>query len=202
MFHKFMLKHLANFEFQTIFSYHNKKGDGPPEEVNEYKFRRLFAVIPISKDEEAIKSEFSRFGTVTQVRLVPDKKNQTQCAAYITFTSFLETAMAIEGCDPNYRAKFCLPREMLNKDKEHSSSGKYESSNGSSRKRTHSPESGRGGGDVKLVVICSNNLNQDRLWRIFDIAPGMKYCNIVTQSKLFILLENDPNRFITSFHPR
>ncbi|EAT48584.1 AAEL000385-PA [Aedes aegypti] len=167
-------------------SYQKKKEDGTPEEVNEYKFRRLFAVIPISKDEEAIKSEFSRFGTVIQVRLVPDKKNQSQCAAYITFTSFLETALAIEGCDPNYRAKFCLPREALNKEKEASSSGKHESSNGSSRKRTHSPESGRPGGDVKLVVICSNSLNQDRLWRIFDIAPGMKYCNIVTQNDINI----------------
>lgn len=166
-------------------SYQKKREDGAPEEVNEYKFRRLFAVIPSTKDEEAIKKEFGRFGTVTQVRLVPDKKNQSQCAAYITFTSFLETALAIEGCDANYRAKFCLPRETLNKEKE-VTGGKYEASNGSSRKRTHSPESGRSGVDAKLVVICSNSLNQDRLWRIFDIAPGMKYCNIVTQNDINI----------------
>lgn len=165
-------------------SYQKKKEDGAPEEVNEYRFRRLFAVVPSSKDEESIKKEFNRFGAVTQVRLVPDKKNQSQCAAYITFTSFMETALAIEGCDPNYRAKFCLPRETLNKEKE-TTGGKFEPSNGSSRKRTHSPETSRSV-DVKLVVICSNTLNQDRLWRIFDIAPGMKYCNIVTQNDINI----------------
>lgn len=159
---------------------YQKKGDGPPEEVNEFKFRRLFAVIPSSKQEEEIKKEFGRFGTVTQVRLVPDKKNQNQCAAYITFTTFLETALAIEGCDPSYRAKFCLPRDK----KDEKDGGKFASNDASNRKRTHSPDYGKQGGDVKLVVICSNNLNQDRLWRIFDIAPGMKYCNIVTQNDI------------------
>ncbi|XP_055594142.1 RNA-binding protein 45-like [Uranotaenia lowii] len=165
-------------------SYQKKREEGHPEEVHEYKFRRLFAVVPNSKSEEAIREEFKKFGEVTQVRLVPDKKNQSQCAAYITFTSFLETSLAIEGSPASYRAKFCLPREALkgnDNDNSGSSSGGF-----ANRKRTHSPQSKRqgSGGDVKLVVICSSDLNQDRLWRIFDIAPGMKYCNIVTQNDI------------------
>ncbi|XP_055624848.1 RNA-binding protein 45-like [Toxorhynchites rutilus septentrionalis] len=163
-------------------SYQKTKEDGSPEEVNEFKFRRLFAVVPSSKDEATIKDEFAKFGTVTQVRLVPDKKNEKQCAAYITFTSFLETALAIEGCDSSYRAKFCLPRENLKKDEK--DTGKFGASEETKRKRTHSPDSSRQAADVKLVVICSSGLNQDRLWRIFDIAPGMKYCNIVTQNDI------------------
>lgn len=166
------------------FSYQKKNQDGSPEEVNEFKFRRLFAVVPSSKDEATLREEFGKFGTVTQARLVPDKKNEKQCATYITFTSFLETALAIEGCDKSYRAKFCLPR------KEERETGKFAADDATTRKRTHSPDSGRRAADVKLVVICSSGLNQDRLWRIFDIAPGMKYCNIVTQSmcsKLFFL---------------
>lgn len=166
-------------------SYQKKKEDGSPEEVNEYKFRRLFAVLPSSKNEDAIREEFGKFGNVTQIRLVPDKKNQSQCAAYITFSSFLEAALAIEGCNSGYRAKFCLPRDNLKKQAdEKESGGRFGFSNGSTRKRTHSPDSGRPGGDVKLVVICSSGLNQDRLWRVFDIAPGMKYCNIVTQNDI------------------
>lgn len=174
--------------------------------MNEFKFRRLFAVLPISKTEDDIRDEFSQFGNVTQIRLVPDKKNQSQCAAYITFSSFLEAALAIEGCDFSYRAKFCLPRENLKQNQQQqqqqhyqgnqyqnqgNDGGRYGNGGGNngnneySRKRTHSPENNRSGGDVKLVVICSSGLNQDRLWRLFDIAPGMKYCNIVTQSKIF-----------------
>lgn len=187
-------------------SYQKKQEGGSPEEVNEFKFRRLFAVLPSSKNEDEIRDEFGQFGNVTQVRLVPDKKNQTQCAAYITFSSFLEAALAIEGCDMSYRAKFCLPRENLkqqqqqqqnqggqghyqqNQYQQQNDGNRFGNGNGNneySRKRTHSPDNGRyGGGDVKLVVICSSGLNQDRLWRVFDIAPGMKYCNIVTQNDI------------------
>lgn len=186
-------------------SYQKKKEDGSPEEVNEFKFRRLFAVLPISKTEDDIRDEFSQFGNVTQIRLVPDKKNQSQCAAYITFSTFLEAALAIEGCDFSYRAKFCLPRENLKQNQQQqqqqhyqgnqyqnqgNDGGRYGNGGGNngnneySRKRTHSPENNRSGGDVKLVVICSSGLNQDRLWRLFDIAPGMKYCNIVTQNDI------------------
>lgn len=169
-------------------SYQKRKEEGgQPEEVQEFKFRRLFAVIPSTKDEETIRKEFGRFGTITQARLVQDKKNQNQCAAYITFTTFLETALAIEGCDASYRAKFCLPRDQL-KNNSGGGDGDNYSNGGPPRKRTHSPSSKRGaqggGIDVKLVVICSSDLNQDRLWRIFDIAPGMKYCNIVTQNDI------------------
>lgn len=185
-------------------SYQKKKEDGGPEEVNEFKFRRLFAVLPSSKTEDEIRDEFGQFGNVTQIRLVPDKKNQHQCAAYITFSSFLEAALAIEGCDFSYKAKFCLPRENLKQNQQggpqgnnfggnnysgnnfqgNSNGGRYGNGNEYSRKRTHSPDNNRYGGDVKLVVICSSGLNQDRLWRLFDIAPGMKYCNIVTQNDI------------------
>lgn len=184
-------------------SYQKKKEDGGPEEVNEFKFRRLFAVLPSSKTEDEIREEFSQFGTVIQVRLVPDKKNEMQCAAYITFGSFLEAALAIEGCEFSYKAKFCLPRENLKQNQQQQQQQHYQmnqyqnqgndggrygngNSNGNdySRKRTHSPDNNRFGGDVKLVVICSSGLNQDRLWRLFDIAPGMKYCNIVTQNDI------------------
>lgn len=187
-------------------SYQKKKEDGAPEEVNEFKFRRLFAVLPSSKTEDEIRDEFGQFGNVTQIRLVPDKKNQSQCAAYITFSSFLEAALAIEGCDFSYKAKFCLPRENMkqgqggpqgnnysgNNYQGNSSyqgntsggGGRYGNGNEFSRKRTHSPDNRGYGGDVKLVVICSSGLNQDRLWRLFDIAPGMKYCNIVTQNDI------------------
>lgn len=218
-------------------SYQKKKEDGSPEEVNEFKFRRLFAVLPSSKNEDEIRDEFSQFGNVTQIRLVPDKKNQSQCAAYITFGSFLEAALAIEGCDFSYRAKFCLPRENLQQNRQQQGQGQgqgqqnhYQNqnqyhgqggdggrfgnngSNGSnggneySRKRTHSPDNSRFGGDVKLVVICSSGLNQDRLWRLFDISPGMKYCNIVTQNDINTTAsvvyssQNDAQRALDKIH--
>ncbi|XP_062543273.1 RNA-binding protein 45 [Armigeres subalbatus] len=32
--------------------------------------------------------------------------------------------------------------------------------------------------DTTLTVLCSPSLNQDQLWRLFDIIPGLDYCQI------------------------
>ncbi|XP_058066529.1 RNA-binding protein 45-like [Anopheles bellator] len=169
-------------------SYNRDKNSSTVLDVNENHFLRLFAIVPSSRTEDQLREEFAPFGTVIQVRLVPDKKNDKQCAAYIKFSSFLEAATAIENCDPQYKAKFCIPRSNFQQEKDHRSSheaaGSHEPMN---RKRTHSAErASTSKGDSKLAVICSNQLNQDRIWRVFDIAPGMKYCTIDTANDINI----------------
>uniref|UniRef100_A0A182WQX2 RRM domain-containing protein n=1 Tax=Anopheles minimus TaxID=112268 RepID=A0A182WQX2_9DIPT len=161
-------------------SYNRGKHSDTSADVNENHFLRLFAIVPSSRTEEQLKEEFGCHGTVTQIRLVADKKNDKQCAAYIKFTTFLETALAIENCNPQYKAKFCVPRKH-----EREQQGQPTKPDPINRKRTHSPDrlaSVRS--DTKLVVICSSLLNQDRLWRLFDICPGMKYCNIITANEI------------------
>lgn len=32
--------------------------------------------------------------------------------------------------------------------------------------------------EVQLNVIVSSSVNQDQLWRLFDIVPGLEYCHI------------------------
>lgn len=32
--------------------------------------------------------------------------------------------------------------------------------------------------EVQLNIICSSSVNQDQLWRLFDIVPGLEYCKI------------------------
>lgn len=32
--------------------------------------------------------------------------------------------------------------------------------------------------EVQLNVIVSSTVNQDQLWRLFDIVPGLEYCHI------------------------
>ena len=34
------------------------------------------------------------------------------------------------------------------------------------------------GNETMLTVLCSPVLNQDQLWRLFDIIPGLDYCQI------------------------
>lgn len=36
--------------------------------------------------------------------------------------------------------------------------------------------------EFTLTVICSAMVNQDQLWRLFDIIPGLDYCQIIGES--------------------
>lgn len=40
-----------------------------------------------------------------------------------------------------------------------------------------------------LEVIASNGVNQDQLWRLFDIIPGLEYCQITRECKLISIIE-------------
>ena len=39
-----------------------------------------------------------------------------------------------------------------------------------------------------LEIIASNQVNQDQLWRLFDIIPGLDYCQITRECKFKFLL--------------
>lgn len=39
-----------------------------------------------------------------------------------------------------------------------------------------------------LEVIASNSVNQDQLWRLFDIIPGLDYCQITRECKWRIII--------------
>lgn len=47
-------------------------------------------------------------------------------------------------------------------------------------KNSFNASSGNNGNnsEVQLNVIVSSSVNQDQLWRLFDIVPGLEYCHI------------------------
>lgn len=49
-----------------------------------------------------------------------------------------------------------------------------------SSKTNFNANSGNNGNntEVQLNVIVSSTVNQDQLWRLFDIVPGLEYCHI------------------------
>lgn len=51
---------------------------------------------------------------------------------------------------------------------------------GNSNKAGFNANSGNNGNnsEVQLNVIVSSTVNQDQLWRLFDIVPGLEYCHI------------------------
>lgn len=102
---------------------------------------------------------------------------------------FYHAALAFENCSPKYRAVFADPKTSKSSSGfDNKSLARSDDSLNNSHKSQHGDISGFQkmqstiGQPTSLEVICSNTINQDQLWRLFDIIPGLDYCQLTGES--------------------
>lgn len=161
---------------------------------------RLFIVIPKSYDEEALKNKFSEFGPIEYVSVVKDKQsNENRGFGYVKFFRFSHAAKAYEGCDPSFKPKFADPRPPRDERGSErsfggSTGGAYgggmsqgggggygsESSFGGGRSSmpTFEPAMANPSGTCKLAIMANPILSQEKLWKLFDVIPGLEFCEL------------------------
>ncbi|VDP10120.1 unnamed protein product [Soboliphyme baturini] len=82
------------------------RSEGSRRDPNEHeRLMRLFIVVPPGKTKEEIVEHFQSFGDVVDVHVVKSGR-----IAYIRFAKASESALALEECDREYRAKFADPK--------------------------------------------------------------------------------------------
>lgn len=102
------------------------------------------------------------------------------------FDSFVSSATAYEKCDRKYKAVFAEPKKpkeerereerARERDREMPISHSYKNGRGSGSSSSTSvlprPDNCRDEGYNKLMVIASPLVNQDQMWKLFDIVPS------------------------------
>jgi len=163
---------------------------------------RIFVVIPKSFDEEELKNRFSEFGPIEYVSVVKDKQtNENRGFGYVKFFRFSHAAKAYEGCDQSFKPKFADPRPPR---EERGSERSYGGGMGGSYGGGMSHGGGGGGGfgseqyyggsrsslpsfepampnpsgTCKLAIMANPILNQEKLWKLFDVIPGLEFCEL------------------------
>jgi len=158
---------------------------------------RIFVVIPKSFDEEELKNRFSEFGPIEYVSVVKDKQtNENRGFGYVKFFRFSHAAKAYEGCDSSFKPKFADPRPPRDdRGSERSfggssmgggyggmSQGGYgsEHSFGGGRQSIPSfdPIMANPSGSCKLAIMANPILSQEKLWKLFDVIPGLEFCEL------------------------
>ena len=160
---------------------------------------RLFLMIPKTFTEDDLRAEFTQYGPVEYVNIIKDKRtNESKGLGYVKYFRFSHAAKAFENVDPSFKPKFADPRPGPG-------SGRFE---GSERSFGNSMGAGGGFGSVhsggfdggdftpgfgrpafessianpsgtsRLSFMCCSQATQDKLWRLFDIIPGLDYCDI------------------------
>jgi len=128
---------------------------------------RLFVVVSKDQVESELRDYFNRFGAVQYVNIVKDRETRLPKGfAYIKYYRLIHAAKAFESCDRSYKPVFAEPRPARD----------LGMTNGHSIDKTsHGPSRGD---FCVLHVVCSPTVNEDQLWRLFDLIPGLDYCEL------------------------
>ncbi|KAK9693507.1 RNA recognition motif [Popillia japonica] len=156
------------------------------EENEEERSQRLFVLIPKTMTEDELHDYFKQFGDIDNIAIIRDKETkENKGFAYVKYFKFSSAALAFEQCDKKYKAVFAEPRS----NKRNSSNdyldmnNSYDSFNVKSSSKILPLPDTPNEGYTKLSVIASLSLNQDQLWKLFDIVPGMDYCQLRTEGR-------------------
>jgi len=148
---------------------------------------RLFLKIPKSYDEQKLREQFEDYGPLEYVSIVKDKQtNENRGLGYVKYFRFSHAAKAMEECDSNFKPKFAEPRPS-----NHLGGNDHRDDSGY---QGRGPRSGMSGGGPqfdtymdnpsntrKLTIMANPVLSQEKLWKLFDVVPGLEFVELNQQ---------------------
>ena len=142
--------------------------------------------------ESELRDHFNQFGDVDYVSIVRDRATkESKGFAYIKYHRMSHAAKAFEDCDRTFKPVFADPKPQ--KSNYHESNGADRMNGPGSTTSASTTASVSAGydmlsymdtshtnpdGNCRLTVIASSLINQDQLWRLFDLVPGLDYCEL------------------------
>ncbi|XP_034841170.1 RNA-binding protein 45-like [Maniola hyperantus] len=175
------------------------KNESPSQSENEDKYRRLFIKVPRDITESEVRQHFSAFGHVDHVRLQRDKVTDAcKGFAYVQYASFYDAAKAFEECDRKYKPVFATPREDLKRSRNsvemwNENNDNFNNFNGpkyaQNNDRNIMSRTDCIAQDIRnnslstdlqefnnIAVVCSPQVPQKYISKLFSIVPGMAQC--------------------------
>lgn len=169
------------------------------DDDDDNKFQRLFIKVPkkSSYSNDDVEAVFSEYGEIEHINILKDKASgEPKGLAYITFKKPYCAAVALESCDESYKPVFAESRSKQGKKPDTNSRG-YDRSMGNGPRYSDNTDRADTGfqrigsgtpasllmdypssGDVRLEIMTSGNLSQERLYALLDLIPGLDHCDL------------------------
>ncbi|TRY88850.1 hypothetical protein DNTS_016934 [Danionella cerebrum] len=180
------------------------RSSGSHRDVEDEELTRIFVMIPKTFTEDNLKDNFKVYGDIEYAIIIRNKTTgDSKGLGYVRFHKPSQAAKAIENCDKNgelqvmfvaYRAIIAEPRtKNASADNDYFSTPRPEhvpNDPGSSsflfaHESSSSYSGGGGGGDSWssdithcLVVSSRATITQEQIYSLFDLIPGMDYCEM------------------------
>ncbi|CAB4063343.1 unnamed protein product [Lepeophtheirus salmonis] len=168
----------------------HSREQGSRRDMNEEeRLLRLFIVVPKAMTESDLKDHFSEYGDIDYVSLVRDRSTrESKGFGYVKYHRMSHAAKAFEECAPS-----SAPSSNCNHGhEEHHGGGR---SRGSGCDLLNYMDTSQTNPDnlCRLNVLASPTINQDQLWKLFDLIPGLDYCDQrKPRSGHFTVVYNNP----------
>ncbi|XP_053292231.1 RNA-binding protein 45 [Pleuronectes platessa] len=164
-------------------------------DVEDEELTRIFVMIPKSFSEEDLKDTFKEYGDIEYCVIIKNKfTGESKGLGYVRYYKPSQAAHAIENCDKTYRAILAEPRTKATSTEDYSGGsnrGEYMGSNDTMNQ--YAPPMGDPGNyqamDFRsadftrsLMVSTRAAVTQEQIFALFDIIPGMEYCELQRDS--------------------
>ncbi|XP_044070266.1 RNA-binding protein 45 isoform X3 [Siniperca chuatsi] len=147
-------------------------------DVEDEELTRIFVMIPKTFSEDDLKETFKEYGDIEYCVIIKNKSTgESKGLGYVRYYKPSQAATAIENCDKTYRAILAEPRTKAAATEEYSG--------GSSRGDPGNyPVIDYRSGDFTRCLMMSTRaaLTQEQIFSLFDIIPGMEYCELQRDS--------------------
>uniref|UniRef100_A0A8C7Y0S7 RNA binding motif protein 45 n=1 Tax=Oryzias sinensis TaxID=183150 RepID=A0A8C7Y0S7_9TELE len=162
-------------------------------DVEDEELTRIFVMIPKTFTEEDLKNTFKEYGDIEYCVIIKNKlTGESKGLGYVRYYKPSQAAIAIENCDKSYRAILAEPRSKSNASEDYSGAGSRGEYGGDSANQYgfHAADPGnfavtesRAGDFTRALMVSTRAaLTQEQVFALFDLIPGMEYCELQRDS--------------------
>ncbi|XP_057602436.1 RNA-binding protein 45 isoform X6 [Hippopotamus amphibius kiboko] len=129
------------------------RSSGSHRDVEDEELTRIFVMIPKSYTEEDLREKFKVYGDIEYCSIIKNKvTGESKGLGYVRYLKPSQAAQAIENCDRKQQSEFSSFDKNDNRGQEAISK--------------------------RLSVVSRVPFTEEQLFSIFDIVPGLEYCEI------------------------
>ncbi|XP_021505174.1 RNA-binding protein 45 [Meriones unguiculatus] len=172
------------------------RSSGSHRDVEDEELTRIFVMIPKSYTEEDLREKFKVYGDIEYCSIIKNKvTGESKGLGYVRYLKPSQAAQAIENCDRSFRALLAEPKNKVSEspEQDYYSSMRQEPL-GNEPRATLFPFAGEQQSEFssfdkndsrdleaiskRLSVTSRVPFTEEQLFSIFDIVPGLEYCEV------------------------
>ncbi|KAJ8012729.1 hypothetical protein DPEC_G00045910 [Dallia pectoralis] len=171
------------------------RSSGSHRDVEDEELTRIFVMIPKTFTEDDLKDTFKTYGDIEYCIVVKNKSTgESKGLGYVRYHKPSHAATAIENCDKTYRAILAEPRNKTPApDNEYFSAPRTDHVMGDQGMNPYPQFADSGNytrGDLRgtdiitrcLMVSTRASITQEQVYSLFDLVPGLDYCEMQQDS--------------------